>query len=75
MRRQRDDVVLEQRPLQSAIGVVHVRRCERVSGQVIPLTGDTGAFWFFSSSNVEVVIKVLNGCGVEFPLLDICRRI
>ena len=35
------------------------------AGQVIPLTEDTGAFWFFSSSNVEVVIKVLNGCGVN----------
>jgi hypothetical protein len=33
------------------------------AGQVINLTGDSGAFWFFSSSNVEVVIKVLNGCG------------
>jgi hypothetical protein len=31
-------------------------------GQVIPVTSDTGAFWFFSPSNVEVVIKVLNGC-------------
>ena len=27
------------------------------------LTGDTGAFWFFSSNNVEMVIKVLNGSG------------
>ena len=35
------------------------------AGQVIPLTGDTGAFWFFSSSNVEMVIKVLNGCGLN----------
>jgi hypothetical protein len=35
------------------------------AGQVIPLTGDTGAFWFFTPSNVEVVIKVLNGCGVN----------
>ncbi len=33
------------------------------AGQVVNLTADTGAFWFFSSSNVEVVIKVLNGCG------------
>ncbi len=32
---------------------------------MIPLTGDTGAFWFFSPSNVEVVIKVLNGCGLN----------
>ena len=33
------------------------------SGLVIPMTGDTGAFWFFGSSNVELVVKVLNGCG------------
>jgi len=35
------------------------------AGQVIPLTGDTGAFWFFSSSNVEMVVKVLNACGLN----------
>lgn len=29
----------------------------------IALSADTGYFWFFSSSNVEVVIKVLDGCG------------
>ncbi|MGH9399710.1 MAG: hypothetical protein ACRD00_05035, partial [Thermoanaerobaculia bacterium] len=28
-------------------------------------TSDTGQFWFFSSSNVEIVVKVLNGCGVN----------
>jgi len=27
--------------------------------------GDTGGFWFFSPSNLEVLIKVLNGCGVK----------
>lgn len=31
-------------------------------GHAIPLTGDTGYFWFFDSSNVEMVLKVLNGC-------------
>ena len=35
------------------------------AGQVIPLTGDTGAFWFFSSNNVEMVVKVLNGCALN----------
>lgn len=35
------------------------------AGQVLNLTGDTGAFWFFSLSNVEMVIKVLNGCGLN----------
>lgn len=34
-------------------------------GQAVPLTGDTGYFWFFNSSNVEVVLKVLNGCAVN----------
>jgi hypothetical protein len=29
-------------------------------GQAIPLTGDTGYFWFFSSSNVELVVKALD---------------
>jgi hypothetical protein len=34
-------------------------------GQAVPLTGDTGYFWFFSSGNVELIIKVLNGCGLN----------
>jgi hypothetical protein len=29
------------------------------------LTPDTGWFWFFDQKNVEVVLKVLNGCGVN----------
>lgn len=33
------------------------------SGQAVPLTGDTGYFWFFSSNNVEMVLKAVNGCG------------
>ena len=36
------------------------------SGQahVVSLTDDTGYLWFFKSSNVEAVVKVLNGCGL-----------
>jgi ELWxxDGT repeat protein len=30
-------------------------------GQAVPLSGDTGYFWFFSETNVEVVLKVLDG--------------
>ena len=30
------------------------------SGQAVPLTSDTGYFWFFSSNNVELVVKVLD---------------
>jgi CSLREA domain-containing protein len=29
------------------------------------LTGDTGYFWFFDPSNVEVTVKLLNGCGLN----------
>lgn len=33
------------------------------SGQAVQLTPDTGYFWFFDQNNVELTIKVLNGCG------------
>jgi hypothetical protein len=31
----------------------------------VPLTSDTGYFWFFSSSNVEMVVKAVTGCGLN----------
>lgn len=30
--------------------------------QAVPLTNETGLFWFFSKSNVELVVKILNAC-------------
>jgi hypothetical protein len=35
------------------------------TGQAVPLTSDTGYFWFFGSSNVELVIKVVDGTPVN----------
>jgi PQQ-like domain len=35
------------------------------AGQAVALTADTGTFWFFAASNVEVIAKVLNGCGLN----------
>ncbi len=32
-------------------------------GKAIPRTSDTGMFWFFDADNVEVVVKVLDGCS------------
>ncbi|HEV7784064.1 MAG TPA: hypothetical protein VGQ28_01940, partial [Thermoanaerobaculia bacterium] len=31
--------------------------------QVVKLTDETGYLWFFSSSNIEVVVKALNACS------------
>jgi hypothetical protein len=33
------------------------------SGQAVPLTGDTGSFWFFDAGNLEVLVKVIDGCA------------
>jgi len=33
----------------------------RGSGHAVPLTPDTGAFWFFDSDNLELMVKVLDG--------------
>jgi hypothetical protein len=35
------------------------------TGHAVPLTSDTGTFWFFSDTNVEVVVKVLEGCATN----------
>lgn len=34
-------------------------------GSAVPLTGDTGYFWFFSSNNIELVLKVVDGRPVN----------
>ncbi len=34
-------------------------------GHAAALTADTGTFWFFAPSNVEVIVKVLDGRGVN----------
>jgi ELWxxDGT repeat protein len=31
------------------------------TGTAVPLTSDTGTFWFFASANVELVVKALDG--------------
>ncbi|HEX5718309.1 MAG TPA: ELWxxDGT repeat protein [Thermoanaerobaculia bacterium] len=34
-------------------------------GKAVPLTSDSGYFWFFNEANVEVILKVLDGRGVN----------
>ena len=31
----------------------------------MPLTDASGNFWFFSQTNIELDVKVLDGCGVN----------
>lgn len=38
---------------------------ENGHGNAVPLTADTGYFWFFGASNVEMVVKVLDACAVD----------
>jgi hypothetical protein len=38
---------------------------ETGTGKALPLTGDTGALWFFGSGNLELMVKVLDGRGVN----------
>ncbi|HEY0512169.1 MAG TPA: hypothetical protein VGH73_09710 [Thermoanaerobaculia bacterium] len=34
-------------------------------GQAVPLTDDTGTFWFFANDNAELMVKVLDGRAVN----------
>jgi CSLREA domain-containing protein len=35
------------------------------AGGAVGLTGDSGAFWFFAPSNVELTVKVLDACALS----------
>jgi virginiamycin B lyase len=35
---------------------------QKLPGQAVSLTSDTGYFWFFSPNNVELVVKTVNAC-------------
>ena len=37
----------------------------RRTAQAVSLTGDTGAFWFFDPANVELIVKTLDGRGLN----------
>jgi hypothetical protein len=44
-----------------AVRLIDPRSDTAATAQPIPLTADSGAFWFFDASNVEVMVKVLDG--------------
>ncbi len=35
------------------------------AGRAVRLTADTGYFWFFDPDNVELIVKSLDGCGLN----------
>jgi len=35
------------------------------TARAVKLTDDSGYLWFFNADNIEAVVKVLNGCGVN----------
>lgn len=35
-------------------------------GHAVPLSSNTGTFWFFDEANVEVIVKVLDACAEPF---------
>jgi PKD repeat protein len=35
------------------------------AGTAVSLTDDSGYFWFFNDANIEMVVKVLSGCGIN----------
>jgi DNA-binding beta-propeller fold protein YncE len=38
---------------------------ETDDARVLPLTADTGALWFFNESNLELMVKTLDGCTLN----------
>jgi hypothetical protein len=34
-------------------------------GRSLPLTGDSGLFWFFDGDNPELLVKVIDGCAIN----------
>ena len=38
---------------------------ENGAGTAVKLTDDSGYFWFFDEANIEMVVKVLNGCSLN----------
>jgi hypothetical protein len=41
------------------------RNGQAATGAPVPLTSDTGAFWFFAPANLELVVKVIDGRAVN----------
>ena len=45
-----------------------------LQAEAVPVTTDSGYFWFFGPDNVELMVKVLDGTGDQRRLLGLLRR-
>jgi hypothetical protein len=59
------DLCLEEGRFRVAVAWNDPRNAASGTGNTLPLTGDTGAFWFFSPDNAELLLKVLDGRPVN----------
>ena len=41
------------------------RNNQQGDGTTLPYTDATGLFWFFAPGNVELIVKVLDGCALN----------
>jgi V8-like Glu-specific endopeptidase len=48
-----------------AVSATYQAGSQSGDAKAVRLTSDTGYFWFFGPDNVEVVIKVINACGLN----------
>ncbi|MEO6195222.1 MAG: hypothetical protein ABIS20_19560 [Thermoanaerobaculia bacterium] len=56
---------LNQRRFELRVSFVDPRTGATGQAQAVPLTDDTGTFWFFDPANLELMVKVLDAQGVN----------
>lgn len=47
------------------VEVAYTTKTGNGNGNAVPLTDQSGYFWFFDASNVEITIKVINACTLN----------
>ena len=63
LREGRFRVRIDWRDFKGAVGVAHAKG----------LNETTGYFWFFDESNIEIVLKILDCSGFQWPFLGVLR--
>jgi hypothetical protein len=60
-----DDTTLSLQNGRFTVAITWAIPGESGPGHGVPLVGDSGYFWFFDAANVEVIVKVIDGCGLN----------